>query len=683
MFKGREKVLVLAIFIAFMASLSSVAFSTISFVSGPAAISTGHYEETSTVVVDEEGFAHIVWASDYGTFLFYKMVDMDGTVLIDETNLNPCAFPDTYHVRRPSIELDPSGALHIVFHGWSLYSDLGATEYATITFPNASEVIYTKINPYDYLDAGASDINDLIVIPETIISTDDGIKSRAPNVALDPSNSMLHVVWYDDNPPGPSINYLVLDLDGNAITAETSLTSGLVASPSWGEPEIALDPDGNAHIVYCPLLPPHGPDDREIFYTMVTVISGFAITLIDDTEITMVDGNGSVKPHLAVDSEGMVHVVWHDRKLLNAGTGEHEIFYSKLDPSQDDQNGDSADPLQISVISEVQISSNNLKKSHAKNITVDERDRIHVVWLDEGLDEADREVYYALFDSSGNILTPVEPETVIMTGQPGIMPIFYLESSGYHPEIATYCDRVYITFNVLDTINWYVDIYLTILSVPTIPAVPSGVSASDGVYTDRIEVSWDIVACTEGYIVNRSTSASDYGNQIGDTTNTSFTDNDPTLVADRTYYYWVRSYTWYGPSDYSDPDTGYVRAVSEDGGEDGGGGGCLMAKAASSSPLQPYMATLRVFRDEYLMPNRVGRTLVHLYYRNSPYIAGFMERYIILKVGIRMYLPPLIAFSYSMVHFGPIVTAFVIVFMLVFPTFLILLWRMRKKRVEA
>ena len=676
MLKERQGVLVLATFIVFMASLSSIAYSQVSFISGPEAVSTDHDEETSCVVVDADGNAHIVWASFEGTFLFYKMVNKDGIILIGETNLNPCALPDTYHVRRPSIALDPSGGLHIVFHGWTLYTDLGATEYEDITGLLSSEIVYTKINPYDYYEGGQSDINDLIVIPETIISTEDDIKSRTPNVALDPSNSRLHVVWYQGNDSSSlSINYLVLDLDGNAITTETSLTSGLQLFVAWGEPEIALDPDGNAHIVYCySTLGEAWPyNDREIFYTMVTVTGGLAVTLIDDTEITVADGSASCRPHLAVDSEGMVHVVWHDKWLFDAATGEHEIFYSKLDPSLDDQDGDSADPSEISVISEVQMSSNNSRRSNQKNITIDEHDRIHVTWSDGDEYELDRDVYYALFDSSGDILTEVEPETVVMSGGNGLSPIAWRYSSGRHPEIFTYCDRVYITFNVFDLINVYFDIYLTILSVTTPPAFPLGVSASDGAYTNRIVVSWDSVTCTDEYIVNRSDSDSDYGEEIAETTDTSYTDDEPGLIPDRRYYYWIRAYNSFGLSEFSDPDTGYVLVVSD--GEDGEKKGCFIATATYGSPLHPYVRILREFRDRYLMPSRFGRLLVDSYYKYSPFVANFIAKHKALKVVVRISLMPIIAFSYSMVHFGLVITAVMLIFIFVLPIFFIWFYR--------
>ncbi len=346
--KTGKTILIFVVFFISIAFLSLNAYSDVSMISGPEAISTANDEETSTVAVDIEGNAHIVWASAEGTYLFYKMVDKDGNVLIGETNLTPCTNADYYHVRRPSIVLDPSGGLHIIFHGFSLYTGLGDTEYSSRTDLDSSEVIYTKINPYNYLAGSKSGINDLIVIPETIISTDNGTKSRAPNLAMDYLNNRLHIVWFEGNDISSlSIIYLVLDLDGGTVVSETTLSSDVQVDIDWGEPEIVVDPDGNAHIVYC--TGEFEGDDREIYYTMVSGNTGQ--TLIDDTMITELDGHASVRAHLAVDLQGMVHVVWHDKRLSDAGTGEHEIFYSKLDPSKDDQNGDAADPEVISDIS--------------------------------------------------------------------------------------------------------------------------------------------------------------------------------------------------------------------------------------------------------------------------------------------------------------------------------------------
>ena len=101
-----------------------------------------------------------------------------------------------------------------------------------------------------------------------------------------------------------------------------------------------------------------------------------------------------------------------------------------------------------------------------------------------------------------------------------------------------------------------------------------------------------------------------------------------------------------------------------------GGGekkGCFIATAAYGSPLHPYLDILREFRDKYLMPNRFGLKLVELYYRYSPSIANFIARHKVMKAAVLVNLLPVIAFSYSIVHFGPVATAVVLVFMLVFP----------------
>jgi len=113
--------------------------------------------------------------------------------------------------------------------------------------------------------------------------------------------------------------------------------------------------------------------------------------------------------------------------------------------------------------------------------------------------------------------------------------------------------------------------------------------------------------------------------------------------------------------------TGSFSAIST-GDENGGGEkkGCFIATAAYGSPLHPHLDILRDFRDKYLMPNGFGRKFVELYYRYSPSIAGFIARHKLLKVAVRINLLPLIVFSSLMVHFGPVATAVVLVFMLVF-----------------
>jgi uncharacterized repeat protein (TIGR02543 family) len=106
--------------------------------------------------------------------------------------------------------------------------------------------------------------------------------------------------------------------------------------------------------------------------------------------------------------------------------------------------------------------------------------------------------------------------------------------------------------------------------------------------------------------------------------------------------------------------------------EEGKKGGCFIATAAYGSPLHPYVNILRDFRDEYLIPTKLGRALVGLYYKYSPSVADWIAKSKVLKVSVRISLLPMIAFSYSMVHFGPIITAVIVVFIFVLPIFIIL-----------
>jgi len=112
-------------------------------------------------------------------------------------------------------------------------------------------------------------------------------------------------------------------------------------------------------------------------------------------------------------------------------------------------------------------------------------------------------------------------------------------------------------------------------------------------------------------------------------------------------------------------------------------GGCFIATVAYGSLLHPYVKILRDFRDKYLMPSNLGRALVYFYYKHSPFVADFITRHKVLKVAVRISLLPFVAFSYSMLHFGLIITTVMLVLVSVFPIFLISFFQRRKRRVEA
>jgi ribosomal protein L21E len=72
---------------------------------------------------------------------------------------------------------------------------------------------------------------------------------------------------------------------------------------------------------------------------------------------------------------------------------------------------------------------------------------------------------------------------------------------------------------------------------------------------------------------------------------------------------------------------------------------CFIATAAYGTPMAGEIGILRKFRDEYLLTNPVGATLVEFYYRVSPPLARFITEHPSLKPIVRAGLLPAVALS--------------------------------------
>jgi hypothetical protein len=92
-------------------------------------------------------------------------------------------------------------------------------------------------------------------------------------------------------------------------------------------------------------------------------------------------------------------------------------------------------------------------------------------------------------------------------------------------------------------------------TVPGGPPVPTGVSASDGTFSDRVRILWNASAGATGYWIYRNTTASPPANEIAWVGSPGY--DDATAVAGQTYWYWVRAGNASGWSTYSAYDTGF------------------------------------------------------------------------------------------------------------------------------
>ena len=138
------------------------------------------------------------------------------------------------------------------------------------------------------------------------------------------------------------------------------------------------------------------------------------------------------------------------------------------------------------------------------------------------------------------------------------------------------------------------------------------------------------------------------------------TDANPLLVSER------QSETEYSP-DLEEATTYYWRivAINEQGISSGGSvwsfttgeatpsSPCFVTTATYGSPMAEEVQVLREFRDEYLLTNPVGRTLVDLYYKGSPPIAEFITEHPNLKPVVRAGLLPAVAMSLVVVSITP------------------------------
>lgn len=91
-------------------------------------------------------------------------------------------------------------------------------------------------------------------------------------------------------------------------------------------------------------------------------------------------------------------------------------------------------------------------------------------------------------------------------------------------------------------------------------AAPINVSASDGLFSDRVRVTWSAVSGATSYDIYRATSSdSATSTVIGNPTTTSF--DDTTVEVGTQYWYWVKAKNTTQVSALSSPDSGYATGM--------------------------------------------------------------------------------------------------------------------------
>ena len=246
----------------------------------------------------------------------------------------------------------------------------------------------------DSIKIHAIDYNNVTIISDNISNWNYG-NSLDPSIAI--SNSgVIHVVWEDftdhDDYGGNEILYSSNDGSGWSNPIIISDNSSNWNNDFSGCPSIAVDNLGGIHVVWEDGTPGAWGIDMEIMYTSSTdgIIWSNVIVLSDNS--THWNDSYSGAPSIAIDSNGIIHVVWEDytEGVWTGGTFDSEIMY---------RFNDGSGWSNVTVISD---DINLIGISWNPSISIDNLDSLHVVWEDDSNgDWADDEILYSFNDGSG------------------------------------------------------------------------------------------------------------------------------------------------------------------------------------------------------------------------------------------------------------------------------------------
>jgi len=350
---------------------------------------------------DAAGNTHVVWTHDPVGLLndsdfeiYYKLLDPDGAVLIDQTRLTNDAVGSEVQDVRPFVAVGSSGAPFVVWQR---------------QFNDQVNLVV--------LDPSTDDQNGDAADPLTLIAvgpielTDINLNNRKHTRAAVDGTGNVHIVAESDC--SSELAYYQFAPDGTEVVPETLFD---MEGSCHSTPDVATDSAGNVHIVWTD---DEFTTDEVLYYQM---LDNAGNTLIATTQLTVDNNERAKHATISIDGQDMAHIVWGDGRLhanMDEGVGG-EIFYMKLDPSLDDQSGDAADPAVIKVIDDTLISADDSVHSWYVQSTLGADGNLHVTWVDSGArDNAGSGLFHMSLDTDGNIASTATEITGSPNGDTG------------------------------------------------------------------------------------------------------------------------------------------------------------------------------------------------------------------------------------------------------------------------
>ena len=208
-----------------------------------------------------------------------------------------------------------------------------------------------------------------------------------------------------------------------AEASEVVLTDAIqiVNGGSASDKMVAADADsmGNVHFVW-------SRNTQHLWYQMHDPRGE---VLIAETQISNPGAHRAWHPDIIIDGDDNAHITWADK------SSQWTILYTMIDPSQDDQDGDSASDEVISIINDYEVSVHSQNRDWPA-IATDSQNNAHIVWEDsfEPLNKfyQQPQIYYSMIEPD-----VLSRDAIRAVGETLLTPIIGHKG---HPDIAVDAD---------------------------------------------------------------------------------------------------------------------------------------------------------------------------------------------------------------------------------------------------
>lgn len=254
--------------------------------------------------------------------------------------------------RAPAIAIDKSDDLYVTMSV--------ATKPASAGTPG-SQTFFTMSK-----DGGRSWNN----LPFTKNLSKSSGEAFGPSIAVTKSGTTRAYIVYHDNSRGDTQAYLVRSKKKAKFRSPKNITPG---DGGAFAPRVALDSSEAVNVVWGDTT---GGGRRVVFIRSTDQGATFG----DTVDVSRSSGE-AFEPEIAVDSADNINIVWQDSR-----EGENAIMFCR----STDGGETFSEPLRVST---------GAGRATESSITVDESNRIHVVWVDES--NGDFQIYYSRSTDGG------------------------------------------------------------------------------------------------------------------------------------------------------------------------------------------------------------------------------------------------------------------------------------------